>query len=60
MIAGTWSVAEKRREATLTLRPFERLAHPARAAVVDEAERLLRFSHPAASARRAVEDRLQY
>lgn len=55
MIAGTWSVEEKRREATLTLKPFERLARPARAAVVKEAERLLRFSHPAASARHVAD-----
>jgi len=55
MIAGTWSVAEKRREATLTLKPFERLARPARAPVVKEAERLLRFSHPEASAHHVVD-----
>src|SRR6266545_2589058 len=54
MIAGTWSVEEKRREATLTLQPFEQLSRPVRAAVVEEAERLLRFSRPAASAHRVV------
>ncbi|HEX3552300.1 MAG TPA: winged helix DNA-binding domain-containing protein [Thermoanaerobaculia bacterium] len=52
LIAGTWSVEEKRREATLTLRPFERLARPVRAAVVEEAERLVRFSQPAAKTHR--------
>ena len=52
MIAGTWSVAEKRREATLTLKPFERLARPVRTAVLEEAERLVRFSQPAARTHR--------
>lgn len=55
MIAGTWSVEEKRREATLTLKPFERLARPARAAVEKEAGRLLRFRNPAASAHHVVD-----
>jgi hypothetical protein len=50
MMAGTWSADERRREATLTLRPFERISRPAREAVTEEAERLLRFSQPAARA----------
>jgi len=54
MIAGTWSVEEKRREATLTLRPFEKLARADHAAVLEEAERLVRFSQPAAKAHHVV------
>ena len=50
MMAGTWSVDERRREATLTLQPFEKLSRTARAALTGEAERLLRFSRPAARA----------
>ena len=50
MMAGTWSVEERRREATLTLQPFEKLSRTARAALTGEAERLLRFSRPAARA----------
>ncbi len=50
MMAGTWSAAERRREATLTLQPFERLSRQALAAVTEEGERLLRFSQPAAKA----------
>jgi hypothetical protein len=54
MMAGTWSVDERRREATLTLQPFEKLPRSARTAVVEEAERLLRFSQPAAKAHHVV------
>lgn len=50
MVAGTWSAVERRREATLTLQPFERLSRPALAAVTEEGERLLRFTQPAAKA----------
>ena len=42
LVAGTWSIEVKRREATLTLRPLERLARATRSALVDEAERLVR------------------
>jgi len=38
----------KRREATLTLRPLERLARATRSALVDEAEGLVRALHPQA------------
>lgn len=54
MIAGTWSLDERRREATLALQPFEPLRRPDRAAVSAEAERLLRFSKPAAKAHHVV------
>lgn len=54
MIAGTWSSEEKRREATLTLRPFEKLARADHAALTEEAERLVRFSQPEAKAHHVV------
>jgi hypothetical protein len=41
LVAGTWSVETRRREATLELRPLERLARAARGALAGEAERLL-------------------
>ena len=46
LVAGTWSIEVKRREATLTLRPLERLARATRSALVDEAERLVRALPP--------------
>ena len=49
MVAGTWSVELRRREASLTLKPFERLARPVRAALTEEAERLVRFMKPDAA-----------
>ncbi|MBJ7600056.1 MAG: AlkZ family DNA glycosylase [Candidatus Dormibacteraeota bacterium] len=49
MVAGTWSVDLRRSEASLTLKPFERLARPVRAALIDEAERLVRFMKPDAA-----------
>jgi hypothetical protein len=49
MVAGTWSVDLRRREASLTLKPFERLARPVRAALSEEAERLVRFMKPDAA-----------
>jgi len=54
MMAGTWSIEERRREATLTLQPFEKVRRTDRAAVIEEAERLLRFSQPAAKAHHVV------
>lgn len=54
LMAGTWSIEERRREATLTLQPFEKIARGSRAAVMEEAERLLRFSEPAAKAHQVV------
>jgi hypothetical protein len=46
MVAGTWSVESGRREASLKLKPFERLAGPSRAALIEEADRLIRFLKP--------------
>ena len=42
-VAGTWSVARKRRAAVLTLEPFSSLPRAARRALTDEGEGLLRF-----------------
>jgi Winged helix DNA-binding domain len=46
LVAGTWSIEVKRRTATLTLRPLERLSRATRTALVDEAERLVRALQP--------------
>jgi winged helix DNA-binding protein len=53
-VAGTWSFEVKRREATLTLRPLEKLPRDTRAALVDEGERLARMVAPEAQAHGAV------
>jgi hypothetical protein len=57
LVAGTWSVEVKRREATLTLRPLERLARAGRSELVDEAERLARVVQPEAKAHNVVVER---
>lgn len=57
LVAGTWSTEVKRREATLTLRPLERLARATRTALVDEAERLVRDLQPQAKAHKVVVER---
>ena len=49
LVAGTWTVERKRREATLTLKAGQTLSRPARACVSEEAERLLRAIHPEAA-----------
>jgi Winged helix DNA-binding domain len=54
LVAGTWSIEVKRREATLTLRPLERLARATRTALVDEAERLVRALQPQAKGHAVV------
>jgi hypothetical protein len=54
LVAGTWSIEVKRREATLTLRPLERLARATRSALVDEAERLARALQPQAKGHAVV------
>ena len=54
LVAGTWSIEVKRREATLTLRPLERLARATRGALVDEAERLVRALQPQAKGHAVV------
>lgn len=49
-VAGTWAMARKGRRATLTLEPFGRApARAVRAALVEEAEALLRFAEPDAA-----------
>ena len=53
-VAGTWSVEVRRREATLTLTPCVPVARAARKPLVEEGERLLRFSHPKAKAHQVV------
>ena len=46
MVAGTWSVAAKPKEATITVTPFGRLTKSDRVALIDEGERLARFIAP--------------
>lgn len=48
LVAGLWSAETKRRTATLTVTPFGPLDEATRAAVVAEAERLVRANQPAA------------
>jgi hypothetical protein len=48
LVAGTWSVEVKRREATVTLSPLQRLSKAARAELVEEAERVARVVAPEA------------
>jgi hypothetical protein len=50
LVAGTWSIVVRRREAALTLQTLQRLPSRERAALVHEAERLVRFLHPDAVA----------
>jgi winged helix DNA-binding protein len=54
LVAGTWSIDVKRREATLALRPLERLPRATRSALVDEAERLVRALEPQAKGHAVV------
>jgi hypothetical protein len=55
LVAGTWSVEVRRREATLTLSPAARkLARPERAALSAEAAALLDGLYPDAGGRRVV------
>jgi hypothetical protein len=53
-VAGTWSMEVKRREATLTLRPLQKLPRGARSELVDESERLAAAVQPEAKAHHAV------
>jgi hypothetical protein len=57
LVAGTWSVEVRRREATLTLKPLGRLAKTARSALVEEAEQLVRAVRPKAKAHGVVVER---
>jgi Winged helix DNA-binding domain len=53
-VAGTWSIAVKRREATVTLKPLEKLTRATRTELVEEAERLVRAVAPEAGTHGAV------
>jgi hypothetical protein len=57
LVAGTWSIEVRRREATLTLRALARLARDERAALVREAERLVQALHPDAVAHSVLFER---
>lgn len=46
MVAGTWRLAARPKEAILQLKPFSRLSRAARSALIDEGERLARFLAP--------------
>jgi hypothetical protein len=50
LVAGTWSLETKRREAIVTLTPLKRLTKAARAELVEEAERVARAVAPDAKA----------
>jgi Winged helix DNA-binding domain len=50
LVAGTWDVEVKRRQATVTLRPLKRLRVAARKELVEEAERVARVVQPDAKA----------
>ncbi|NYI06218.1 winged helix DNA-binding domain-containing protein [Allostreptomyces psammosilenae] len=50
MVAGTWSLERRGRRAALTLRPLEPLTPATRRALLDEAERLVHFCRPDATA----------
>jgi hypothetical protein len=47
-VAGTWNVEKAKGVATLVVEPFSRPDKPTRAAITEEAERLVRFLEPAA------------
>jgi hypothetical protein len=54
MVAGTWSVLVKPREATIAVTPFGRLAKADRVALTEEGERLAAFVAPASKAQRVT------
>lgn len=49
MVAGSWAVRRRGKEAVLELTPFGRLSRPDRAALVEEGERLVRLVEPDAA-----------
>jgi DNA glycosylase AlkZ-like len=53
-VAATWSIEVKGLKATVTVRPFARLAAPDRAAVEEEGERLAAFLAPESTQHRVV------
>ena len=48
--AGTWSITRKRKDATLTITPFDGLRRGLRKPLTEEGERLLAFAEPEATA----------
>ena len=48
-VAGTWKVEAKKASATLVIEPFVAVSRPARAALTEEGEGLLRFLEPEAA-----------
>jgi hypothetical protein len=54
LVAGTWSLEVKRREATVTLQPLQRLTRAARTELVEEAERVARVVQSDAKAHGVV------
>lgn len=54
VVAGTWTVTVKPREATISVRAFARLSKTDATALVDEGERLARFIGPVAKAHRVI------
>lgn len=50
MVAGTWALVAKPREAVVVVSPFGRLGRAARAEITEEGERLARFLAPEAKA----------
>ncbi len=48
-VAGTWKVEAKKTSATLVIEPFTAVSRPARAALTEEGETLLRFLEPEAA-----------
>jgi hypothetical protein len=45
-VAGTWKMERARQTASLVVEPFEAVARPARAAIIEEGEALARFVEP--------------
>jgi hypothetical protein len=54
LVAGTWTIETKRREAIVTLTPLQRLTKTARTELVEEAERMARAVAPDAKAHGVV------
>jgi Winged helix DNA-binding domain len=54
MVAGIWSIEGRRRTATLTLKPLEKLERAARTELVAEAERVARVLYPDAKGHEVV------
>ena len=47
-VAGTWKIERKKTSATLVVEPFKAVSRPARAALTEEGEELVRFVEPEA------------